>query len=137
MCSSSFQRFRTTTASRTGNPIGYWSRYLEDAQRTKDLTQYECIAVLCAVLLQTPYLEAIWFKIRTSYDGLHWTLDLVDASGKLVPSRLSLSEFEFDVAHRFGIKHQDSDALLRLPNSEKDTGSLNDELSVLKAGTSG
>lgn len=65
------------------------------------------------------------------YAALRWMLNIMDVSGELAHCWLSLSEFEFDVMHRAGIKHQAADPLSPLPNDGEDTTHLNNALLVL------
>lgn len=67
--------------------------------------------VVWAVLRLRPYLEGVSFTFRTDHEALRWILNMADLTGKLARWRLSLSELEFDVFHRFGIKHQAPDDL--------------------------
>ena len=112
-------------------PIGYWSRSLNQAERAYDTTHRECLAVVWAVLLLRPYLEGTRYTIRTDHDALRWILNMADATGKLARWRLRLAEYEFDVVHRAGVKHQAADALSRLPTDGEDKAPLDDEIPVL------
>ena len=115
----------------TVKPIGYWSRSLTDAERRYDTTQRECLAVVWAILLLRPYLEGTRFTIRTDHSALKWLLNLADSSGRLARWRLRLTEFEFDIVHRAGIKHQAADALSRLETTSTDETELRDEIPTL------
>jgi len=116
-------------------PLGYWSRSLNKAERNYNTTQRECLAVVWAVLMLRPYLYGTRFTLRTDHESLRWILNLSDASGKLQRWRLRLLEFEFDVVHRPGIKHQAADALSRLNTQGEDEEPLEDEVPTLLIAT--
>ena len=109
-------------------PIGHWSRSLNDTERNYDTTERECLAVLWSILQLRPYLERTHFVVRTDHDALRWLLNLTDASGKLQRWRLRLAEFSFEVVHRPGRVHQAADALSRLPTTDVDTEPIDDDL---------
>ena len=109
-------------------PIGYWSRALTKQERDYTTTEKECLAIVWAILLLRPYLEGQRFTVRTDHDSLRWVLNLADAKGRLARWRLRLSEYDFVVEHRAGIKHQAADALSRLETTGLDTSTLRDEI---------
>lgn len=62
---------------------------------------------------------------------LGWILIIAEATGKLTRWWLRMSEFESDIIHCAGIKHQAADALLRLKTNGEDKSSVDDEVQVL------
>ena len=109
-------------------PIGYWSRTLNPAERNYTTTERECLAIVWSILMLRPYIEGTRFTVRTDHDSLRWLLNLADASGRLARWRLRLAEYEYDVVHRPGIKHQAPDALSRLPTKGTDQSPLDDDI---------
>ena len=95
-------------------PIGHCSRALTKQERDYTTTEKECLAIVWAILLLRPYLEGQRFTVRSDRDSLRWVLNLADAKGRLAGWRLRLSEYDFVVEHRAGIKHQAAEALSRL-----------------------
>lgn len=67
--------------------------------------------------------------MRTEHDTLKRILNLADAPSKLKRRRLQLSESEFYIVHRVGIKDQAADALLRVKTCDIDTTEVDDDLS--------
>ena len=110
------------------HPVGYWSRALTKQEREYTTTEKECLAIVWSILLLRPYLEGQRFTVRTDHDSLKWVLNLADAKGRLARWRLRLSEFDFDVEHRAGVKHQAADALSRMETTGLDTRPLGDEI---------
>ena len=109
-------------------PIGYWSRSLTKAEKNYSATERECLAIVWSVLLLRPYLEGAPFVIRTDHDSLRWLLNIADVSGRLARWRLRLSEFDFEVVHRPGVKHQAADALSRMQTNGEDASRMDDEI---------
>lgn len=66
-----------------------------------------------SVLLLHPYLEGLYFIIRTDQNALK-CIQTLPMLRQTCLKRLRLSETEFDVVHHAGIKHQAFDALSRL-----------------------
>lgn len=56
---------------------------------------------------------------------------MADATGKLAQECLRLSEFEFFIVHRAGIKHEAADALSRRQSSCDGETPLDDEIPIL------
>ena len=117
------------------HPVGYWSRALTKQERDYTTTEKECLAIVWSILLLRPYLEGQRFTVRTDHDSLRWVLNLADAKGRLARWRLRLSEFDFDVEHRAGIKHQAADALSRMTTTGLDTTPLGDDIPCFTADT--
>ncbi|CAN8073881.1 unnamed protein product [Agarophyton chilense] len=107
-------------------PIGYWSRTLTSAERNYSTTEKECLATVWSVLTLRPYLEGTRFAIRTDHDSLRWLLNITDASSRLARWRLRLSEYDYEITYRPGIKHQAADALSRIITDGTDDTPLHD-----------
>ena len=76
-----------------------------------------------------PYLLGQSFKLQTDHDSLTWLQNFKDPCGQLARWLKQLQEFNFEIVHLRGIKHQNADALSRRPcqqcqrpESECDTG---------------
>lgn len=68
--------------------------------------------------------------IRTDHGCFKWILNLADTSVRWARWRLCLPEFEFNVLHRAGVKHQAVDALSRMPTGGADTTPIEDEIPI-------
>lgn len=84
----------------------FWARTMTAAEQRYNTTHGERLAVI----LGCPYLEGHKCTIRTSHDAMKWILTLTAATGKLEPSQLGLSDFEFKFEHRAGMKNLAADA---------------------------
>lgn len=82
---------------RTERAIGYCSRSLNDTERAYDTKHRQCHAVLQAVLLLRPHLEACWFSVRLHFDALKWMLNLTDFTGRLPRWWLHIYRQDYDV----------------------------------------
>lgn len=87
----------------------------------------ECPAVVWGILLVRPYLENSWFTVRTDHEALKRLMMMSGAYEKRARWRLRLWEFEFDIVHRAGIKHQETDTLSRLPTKDTKTRPLDEK----------
>ena len=107
----------------------YWSRAFTKQEHDYNTTEKECMPIVWAILLLRPYLEGQRFTIQMYSDSLRWVLNLADAKGRLARWRLRLSEHDYLVEHRTGIKRQPADALSRLETTGVDISSLREEIS--------
>jgi len=95
-------------------PIGYWSRTLQGAERNYSTPEKECLAVVWACGVLRPYLQGAPFVVHTDQASLRWLLTTTDGTGRLMRWRLRLSEFDFDVRYKKGTKNSVADCLSRL-----------------------
>jgi len=106
---------------------------MTDAQRNYTTTEKECLAVFWAITLLRPYLEGTHFTVRTDHDSLTWILSITPSEGRLARWRLRLSEFDFEVKYRPGVKNVVPDALSRLTTAGVDQTPLDEEIPTLLA----
>ena len=111
-------------------PIGFFSKTLNDAERNYSATERECYAVVWGVTTLRPYVEGQSFTVRTDHDALKWLMNLEDPSGRLARWRLRLAEFDLRITYRPGRVHQVPDALSRLPRIDPTVNSapVDDEI---------
>lgn len=69
--------------------------------------------------------------MRTDHDALRWITNMTEATGKLVRWHLRLSEFDFEVVHWGGVKHEAAEALSRLEKTGMEKSPLEDDIPVL------
>ena len=109
-------------------PIGFWSKSLNAAEKNYSATERECLAVVWGMTSLRPYVEGQKVTVRTDHDALQWLLTLDDPSGRLARWRLRLSEFSMEIVYRKGRKHQVPDALSRIPHEGEDDTPIDDEI---------
>lgn len=97
-------------------PIAYLSRALHEPEMRYSVTERECLAVVWAVRKFHDYLGDREFTVFTDHNALKWlfTTDKLP-NARLLRWVLSLQAYSFKVTHRAGKKHQNADALSRLP----------------------
>lgn len=83
------------------------------------------------MLILRLYLEGKQFRIRTDQESLKWILILSDGTDRLARWNLRPSEFDFDVVHRAGIKHQAVNEISCVRTTVEDQTYLHDDLYVL------
>ena len=101
------------------HPVGFWSRTLQGAERNYSASEKECLAFVWALQTLRPYLAFERFTVYTDHAALRWLLTIAEPSGRLARWRLRLSEFDFEIQYKKGVKNTQADALSRLlTNSE-------------------
>lgn len=81
-----------------------WSR--ANAERAYDATQKNFQPLSRAIRLVRPHLDGPWLILWTYPIVLRWIPNVLDATKKPTIWCLQLSEMEFDVVYRAGVKHQ-------------------------------
>lgn len=72
----------------------------------------------------------ISFTVHMDHDAIRWTLSISNVTEKLGRWRKRFSDFQFDVVHQAGSKHQAAYALSGLPPMAKDEKVLNEDVPV-------
>ena len=109
-------------------PIGFWSRTLQAAEKNYSTPEKECLAVVWACGVLRPYLQGDRFLIHTDQASLRWLLTTTDGTGRLMRWRLRLSEFDFDVKYKKGSKNSVADCLSRLRTLGETTTEVDDQI---------
>lgn len=111
--------------------FGYCSCSLNNAEKKHETTQREFLSIASSVLILQPYLEGKRFTILANHDSCKWILNLPDSTGRLAQWRVRLWEYDFDVLHRAGIRHQANDAKSRLQTTGEHKTHLDEDLPLL------
>ena len=75
----------------------------------------ECLAAVWAVVHFRPYLYGQSFTLVTDHQPLRWLMTNDKLTGKLARWALILQEYDFDVVHKAGTAHLDTDGISRNP----------------------
>lgn len=113
------------------NPLRYWFRSLAQAESSYSTTQRKCLTVEWALLHLSAYLEGSQFTGGTHHSDLWWILIIADATGTLAQRPLRLLEFELDLVHSPGVKHQPAFGLLILWINGLEDRPMDDDIPVL------
>eukprot|EP00731_Ephydatia_muelleri_P003031 Em0001g3031a len=95
--------------------VAYASRVLTKQERQYCATRREMLALIWAIQYFKPYLWGRPFKVRTDHSALKWLKNFKDPHGQVARWLEILSEYDFTVEHRPGLKHGNADSLSRLP----------------------
>ena len=95
--------------------ISYYSRALSSSERNYCVTRRELLAVVKAVTHFRPYLYGKTFTIRTDHASLLWLCRRTTPSAQVARWLEILSEFNFTIEYRAGLKHGNADGLSRRP----------------------
>ena len=79
------------------------------------MTRRELLAVVVFLKHFRPYLLGKKFTLRTDHGSLNWLCNFKDPEGQLARWLEKLQEYDFTVVHRQGKKHQNADAMSRIP----------------------
>ena len=95
--------------------IAYGSRRLTKSERNYCVTRQELLAIVWFTGHFKHYLIGRKFLLRTDHGSLRWLFGFKDPEGQMARWLERLARFEFDIEHRPGLKHGNSDGLSRIP----------------------
>ena len=95
--------------------LGFASRTLSKPERNYCVTRRELLAVVHFVKYFRSYLFGHHFTIRTDHSSLRWLLAFKDPQNQVARWIQTLSEYDFEIEHRPGVKHGNADGLSRQP----------------------
>jgi transposase InsO family protein len=95
--------------------IAYASRRYADAESRYCITRRELLAVVYGLRQFRVYLLGRHFKLRTDHAPLTWLRTTPEPIGQQGRWLDLIAEFSFDVEHRPGLRHNNADALSRIP----------------------
>ena len=98
--------------------IAYGSLSLSPEQRRYCVTRRELLAVVRFTRQYRHYLLGKPFTVRTDHGSLTWLLNFREPQGQLARWLEELGQYDMKVEHRPGRKHQNADALSRIPEDE-------------------
>ena len=93
--------------------IAYYSKMHSPEEANYCVTRLELLAIVKALKHFRPQLYGRRFEIRTDHASLPWLLRASTPTGQLARWFEVLSEFEFTLKHRKGLKHNNADGLSR------------------------
>ena len=96
------------------HPICFASRKLLPRETVLSTTEKECLAIIWAVEKFRYYLFGRTFMLQTDHNPLVWLNRVKDKNRKLLSWSLILQEYDIQIEHKSGVKHQNVDALSRL-----------------------
>jgi transposase InsO family protein len=95
--------------------IAYGSRSLNNAERSYCTTRKELLAIVFGLKKYRQFLLARKFIIRTDHAALRYLLTTPEPLGQQARWLDLLAEFDYEIQHRSGTAHRNSDALSRRP----------------------
>ena len=98
--------------------IAYYSHAFSREERNYCVTRRELLSVVIALKHFEPYLLFRKFAIRIDHSSLRWLQTLRHPEQQLFRWLAMLQTFEFEICHRAGKLHQNSDSLSRRPCEE-------------------
>lgn len=96
--------------------IAYGSKSLSKCQQNYCVTDRELLAVRYFTEHYRSYLLGRKFLVRTDHQALKWIFSMKEPKSRIARWIEALSEFNFEIQHRSGIKHGNADGMSRCPN---------------------
>ena len=100
----------------TERVIAYGSKSLNKAERNYCVTDRELLAIRYFTEYYRVYLLGKPFLIRTDHQALKWLFSMKEPKNRVARWIEALAEFDYEIHHRAGKKHQNADAMSRCPN---------------------
>ena len=95
--------------------VAYGSRLLIKPERNYCVTRKELLAVVTFVTHFRTYLLGHTFTLHTDHGPLTWLYSMNEPEGQVARWLEKLQEYNFEIVHRKGLRHINTDALSRLP----------------------
>lgn len=95
--------------------IAYGSRRLSKSERNYCVTRQELLAIVWFTEHFKHYLIGRKFLLRTDHGSLRWLFGFKEPEGQMARWLERLAVFDFDIEHRAGSKHGNSDGMSRIP----------------------
>lgn len=97
--------------------ICFASKVLTPQQRKYCTTRKELLSIVVFTRQFRHFLLGRPFIVRTDHNGLVWLTNFKNIQGQLARWLEELSQYNMIIQHRSGVKHQNADALSRIPDS--------------------
>ena len=104
----------------TERAVAYASKLLSQAERNYSTTRKELLAVVHFIYHFKYFLLGRPFVVRTDHSALQWLRTSHNLTGQLYRWSAEISDYDFEIQHRPGRKHQNADALSRYPYPGRD-----------------
>lgn len=100
-----------------------------DQEQNLDMTNFECFAVVWAVIILRRCLKMCRVIRTKDHHASQLILNLAVATERY-PGRLSFLDYNFEIVHTAGVKHQAAGAQLRLPTAGSHNIKIEDRIRV-------
>lgn len=95
--------------------VAYASRSLVGAEYNYSPTEIECLASVWAMKYFRPYIYLMDFILVTDHAALQWMMNNPNPTKRMTRWILTITDYPFQIQYRKGKKHQNVDALSRIP----------------------
>lgn len=96
--------------------VAYGSKSLSKTQKNYCVTDRELLAVRYFTEYYRSYLLGRKFLVRTDHQAIRWLFNMKEPKSRIARWIECLSEFNFEIEHRSGVKHGNADGMSRCPN---------------------
>jgi len=116
--------------------LAYASKTLSRTERNYEVTRRELLAIVYGLKVYRQYLLGRRFVIRTDHSALQSLRRTPEPIGQQARWQSFIEQFDFEIRHRPGTRHQNADALSRRPGIEDEEEDSDEEVHRLRAVTS-
>ena len=95
-------------------PVAYSSRSLSSAESHYSTSEKELLAIVSATKYSRSYLYGRKFKIVSDHKPLVWVMNVKDPGSRLMPWKIQLAEYDYEIVHKRGSQNTNADALSRI-----------------------
>ena len=101
--------------------VAYAAKALSKAERNYSTTRKELLALIWGVEHFAPYLTGKQFMARTDHNALKWIKSFKPSKGQVARWIERLTVFDFEMGHRPGRNHGNTDGVSRIPREDMAT----------------
>jgi hypothetical protein len=91
------------------------------AEHNYAATEIECLASIWAMKYFRPYIYLSEFTLITDHSALQWMMNNPNPSKRMSRWIMTINDYPFKIQYRKGKKHQNADALSRIPQQSSKT----------------
>ena len=95
--------------------VAYCSRSSNKSEKNYCAAGKELLAIIFCLKIFRTYLLGRKFQLRTDHAALKWILNFKNPEGQVARWLEAMSEFQSEIVHQAGLKHNYADVLLRKP----------------------
>lgn len=95
--------------------ICLWSRSLNDAEKQYSTPDKDCFAIDCSLTILRRFLKGSKFQLNTDPSSLRWLVSTTNGAGRVIRSRVRLSEYDLEAHYKEGIENSVAHCLSRVP----------------------
>jgi hypothetical protein len=105
-------------------PIGYFSRSLNKAERRYSTTEKEALGIVAAIKHFRPFIYGSKFTVVTDHKPLKWLESMQNPPNRVARWIMELQQYNYKIEYKPGKTHKNADAVSRRPNIDENCNSI-------------